>query len=226
MLFFVISVLLVNIILWIVFLVRFKNLFSTDGIIEKTEQKMNQFVHEIDLAADRDTYLAKETSNRIKSLLEEADRKMELFKEATSRLRDMIAEADRINKGKAYTINPALTKPKIDPDSAYEVNIKPQQGSLFDQNEKPEKTNTYKPAVKPIQKNETNVTEDGAAYHEIPLIITKVYDEEPKTMTSEEIKKNMNHLVRKLLDEGKNVEEIAKKLNCSITEIQFIIDML
>ncbi|MBO4533048.1 MAG: hypothetical protein J5726_05050 [Treponema sp.] len=228
MLFFVISVLLVNIILWIVFLVRFKNLFSTDGIIEKTEQKMNQFVHEIDLAADRDTYLAKETTNRIKSLLEEADRKMELFKEATSRLRDMIAEADRINKGKSY-INPALTKPKIDPDSAYEVNIKAEQGSLFDQSEpaKPEKkADTYKPPVKPIQKNETNVTEDGAAYHEIPLIITKVYDEEPKTMTPEEIKKNMNHLVRKMFDEGKSVEEIAKKLNCSITEIQFIIDLL
>ncbi len=222
MTFFAISILTLNIILWIVFLVRFKHLFSTDGIIEKTEAKMNQFVHEIDLAADRDTYLAKETTNRIKSLLEEADRKMELFKEATSRLRDMIAEADRINKGKGYTINPALNRPKIDPDSAYEVNIKAEQGSLFEQNES---AATYKPPVKPVQKNEVNVTQDGAAYREIPLIITKVYDEEPQKMTEEEIKKNLDHIDRKMYDQGKTVEEIAQKLNCSITEIQFIIDM-
>lgn len=191
-------------------MLRFKHLFSTDGIIEKTQEKMNQFVHEIDLAADRDTYLAKETSNRIKSLLDEADRKMELFKEATSRLRDMIAEADRINKGKAYTINPAITKPKIDPDAAYEVNIKSQQGSLFEEN-------------KGVEKKEKK--EEKAGYREIPLIITKVYDEEPPKMTEEEIKKNKNHLVRKMLDQGNSVEEIAKKLNCSITEIQFIIDL-
>ena len=44
-------------------------------------------------------------------------------------------------------------------------------------------------------------------------------------MTQEEIKKNLEHLVRKLFDEGNTVEQIAQKLNCSITEIQFIIDM-
>ena len=215
--FFVISVLTFNLILWIVLLIRFKKIFSTDKIIEKTEKTVNHFIKEIDMAADRDTYLAKETSKRLQNMLDDADRKMELFQEATNRLRDMIAEADKINKGQKYTI-----KPVVDPGSAYEIslkNTKPQQGNLF------ENTDTYSPKSKPIQKNETVVTQDGAAYREIPLIITKVYDEKPHKLTEEEKKKKMPELVRKMFREGVPAEEIAKNLNCSITEVQFIIDM-
>jgi hypothetical protein len=220
MVFFAITVLVINTILWAVFLIRFKKLFSTDKIIEKTEQKVNHFIKEIDMSADRDTYLAKETSKRLQNMLDEADRKMELFQEATNRLRDMIAEADKINKGQKYTIKPA-----VDPESAYEIslkNTKPEQGNLF------ENTDTYSPnsKPKPIQKNETVVTQDGAAYREIPLIITKVYDEQPHKLTEEEKKKKMPELVRKMFREGAAPEEIAANLNCSITEVQFIIDML
>ena len=221
MTFFVISVLFVNIILWAIMLVRFKRLFSTDKIIEKTEQKLNHLIKEIDMAADRDTYLARETSKRIKNQIEEAESKMELFKEATSRLRDMIAEADKINKGQKYTIQPA-----IDPESAYEINVsnkKPEQGNLFEQN-----NDTYSDLrnKKSIQKNETIITSDGAAIQEVPLIITKVYDDQPNKMTEAEKKKNLSLNVRRLFSEGMSADEISKKLNCSITEVQFIIDLL
>lgn len=220
MIFFAISVLIINFILWAVFLIRFKRLFSTEQIIEKTEQKVNHFIKEIDMAADRDTFLAKETSKRLQSMLDEADRKMELFQEATNRLRDMIAEADKINKGQKYTF-----KPVPDPESAYELSIKntkPEQGKLF------ENTDTYSAYSKPknIQKDETLVTQDGAAYREIPLIITKVLDEQPHKLTDEEKKKKLPELVRKMFREGVPPEEIAANLNCSITEVQFIIDLM
>ena len=158
------------------------------------------------MAADRDTFLAKETSKRIKNQIEEAEQKMELFNQATNRLRDMIAEADKINKGQKYTIQPA-----VDPEAAYELNIKnkkPEQGNLFEQN------------------NETIVTPDGAALHEIPLVITKVYDENQNGLTEAEKKKNKTHKVQRLFAEGYSAEDIAKKLDCSITEVQFIIDLL
>ena len=119
MTFFVISVLTLNIILWIVLLIRFKKLFSTDSIIEKTQEKLEHLIRDIDNAADRDTYLAKETTKRIQSMIEEADLKMELFREATQRLRDMIAEADRINRGRGVAERIAV-KTTVDPDSAYE----------------------------------------------------------------------------------------------------------
>ncbi|MBR4790960.1 MAG: hypothetical protein IK024_08740 [Treponema sp.] len=212
MTFFVISVLFVNLILWAIMLIRFKRLFSTDKIIEKTEQKLNHLIKEIDIAADRDTYLAKETSKRIKKEIEEAERKMELFQEATNRLRDMIAEADKINKGQKYTIKPA-----VDPDAAYEItmnNKKPEQGNLFEQN-----NDTYSNL-----RDKKSI--DGAAMQEVPLIITKVFDEHPDKMTDAEKKKNLSMNVRRLFSEGLSADEISKKLNCSITEVQFIIDLL
>ena len=221
MTFFVISVLTLNIILWIVLLVRFKRLFSTEKIIEKTEQQINHLIKEIDIAADRDTYLAKETSKRIKNQIDEAEQKMELFKEATNRLRDMIAEADKINKGQKYTIKPAE-----DPDAAFEVNVKntkPEQGNLFEQN-----NDTYSNLKnkKSIKKDKPEITEGDNSNHEIPLVITKVYDDQNNKMTESEKKKNLTTNVRRLFSEGMNPEDISKKLNCSITEIQFIIDML
>ena len=221
MTFFVISVLFVNLILWAILLIRFKKLFSTDKIVEKTEQQLNHLIKEIDMAADRDTYLAKETSKRIKNEIENAERKMELFQEATNRLRDMIAEADKINKGQKYTIKPA-----VDPDTAYEINIqnkKPEQGNLFEQS-----NDTYSnvQTQNSIQKNETIVTPEGAALHEIPLIITKVYDEKETKMTEAEKRKQLSLNVRRLFSEGLSADEISQKLNCSITEVQFIIDLL
>ncbi len=219
MTFFVISVLTLNIILWIVLLIRFKRLFSTDKIIEKTEEKLNHLIKEIDMAADRDTFLAKETSKRIKSQVEDAEQKMELFKEATSRLRDMIAEADKINRGQKYTIQPAA-----DYDQAYELslkNSKPQQGNLFENSDTYSNTKSKKSNVKenpPPKENEDK--------HEVPLIITKVYDDQSTGLSESEKKKNLSMKVRRLFSEGMSAQDISKKLNCSITEIQFIIDLL
>ena len=37
----VLALCLVNVVLWIIFFIRFKKLFSTDKIIENTSEKMN-----------------------------------------------------------------------------------------------------------------------------------------------------------------------------------------
>ena len=73
---------------------------------------------------------------------------------------------------------------------------------------------------------ETKVTPDGAAYREVPVITTKLYDEKPILNKSEKKGKQLNDNIKKLFNEGLEIEEIAKKLSCSITEVQFIIDML
>lgn len=248
MTFFVISVLLLNLILWVVLLIKFKSLFSTDGIVSKTQKELNNLVKEIDMAADRDTYLARESTKRIQNTIEEAEQKMELFKEATQRLRDMIAEADRLVRNQG--VQPQI-KNNIDPDAAFELNIKnknPQQGSLFDDNNSEnynnyrQSTNTFtyprpkNAGAKPvIQPDEITVTADGAAYKQIPLVITKIYEEkpvenkeqqiQPSIYSKQERKPNLNKQVESMFEEGFSVEQIAAKLNCSITEVQFIIDM-
>ena len=231
---------IINIILWVIFLVRFKKLFSTDKIINTTTEKMNKLVMEIDKATERNIFLTDASEKKIQKLLDEADKNMELFKEANKRLRDMISEAEKVSKRNeirspiyepvrevireeikpqpktervvkknidAYLQN---SRKVIDSESTFRV-VDSVQQDLFDEN-KTDITDTV-----------TTITEDGAAYKEVPLIITRVYDEKP--VPKENKKKNLTKAVQELYNNGLTVQQIANELSCSITEVQLIIDM-
>ena len=212
---------LVSLILMVVILVRFKNLFSTDSIIEKTKAQMNRVIMDMNNNANRDMELINESSKRLRALLSEGDKKMENFREATQLLRDVIAEAEKTGGGhnqkvtfaeneKLSEIKPVGQKtkknPYIDPDASYSI-----QGSLFDD-----------PVEKSIIKDETVVRPDGAAYKEVPLISAKVYDDKPGSSTSSSLAEK----VEKLFRQGMQIDDIAVELSCSTSEVQFIIDML
>lgn len=226
---------LVSIILMIIILIRFKKLFSTDAIIEKTKSQMNRVIMDVNNNANRDLELINESTRRLRNLLNEADKKMENFKEATQLLRDMIAEAEsagsKVPKQVIYmeksreekSKNPSSTtlnkkaNPYIDPNSAYSIKnpeSTASQRSLFDDDE---------PAPS-IVKDETLVTADGAAYKEVPLIITKVYDDKTNNVPSAS-PKSLKEKVEKLFNQGMKIEDIAAELSCPISEVQFIIDM-
>jgi DNA-binding NarL/FixJ family response regulator len=79
------------------------------------------------------------------------------------------------------------------------------------------------------------VTQDGAAYKEVPLIITKVYDDklglvknqqEAKAVQSQLSDRSLAEKVEKLFNQGMQIDDIAAELSCSTSEVQFIIDML
>lgn len=221
---------LVSLILMIIILVRFKKLFSTDAIIEKTKNQMNRVIIDVNNNANRDIELINESSRRLRALLNEADKKMDNFREATQLLRNVIAEAEKISgkrNGKTVfvenerfsEITPVGQKEKrnqfIDPDASFRVTEKApvRQGSLFDE-----------PEEKSILKDETVVTKDGAAYKEVPLIVTKVYDEMPESATKSN--RPLKDKVEKLFHQGMQVDDIAEELSCPASEVQFIIDML
>ena len=225
---------LVSLILMIVILVRFKKLFSTDAIIEKTKSQMNRVIMDVNNNANRDLELINESSRRLRALLNEADKKMESFREATQLLRDTIAEAEKAGKGRAVKtafvenerfaeIKPVGQKtkknPYIDPDASYKVNknASVQQGSLFDE-----------PEEKSILKDETVITPDGAAYKEVPLIVTKVYDDSKDAVKNQASNSNssLKEKVEKLFNQGMQVDDIAQELSCPASEVQFIIDMI
>ena len=246
-----------NIICWIIFFIRFKKIFSTDKIVEKTKNQMNKMIQDIDQVTDRDMYLVREASKNIKKLMEDADKKMEEFSVAGDRLRTMIAETDKINKSNSGIHNsdlfkePAptpikrktLTNPqinsylkntkaaqKINPDSSFEVTPMV-QGDLFSSEASQSSS---------ILKDETTITSDGAAYKEVPLIITEVYEDKPAEETdsteNNSVYENKNKKPNKTTTLQENVilmhnqgyenDEIALALSCSRTEVDFIIDML
>lgn len=218
----------ISIFLLMIVLIKFNKKYSNDAISKKIEKKVEFFITDLNRNANRDLELLKESSKRARMIINEADQKMEDFKEATQRLRDMIAEVDKItvaknNESIIYNKNLENIKPvgyeetkvpNIDPDASYKIN-KIQQGSLFEE-ENPKEYES-------ILKDETKVMPDGAAYKEVPLIITKVFDD--KTI-SEKSQKSLKERAEKLFYQGMQINDIAAELSCSISEIQFIIDML
>ncbi|MBR1639732.1 MAG: hypothetical protein IJ688_10145 [Treponema sp.] len=216
----------INIILLLYIIIRFKKLFSTDGIIEKTKSQMNKVIADINNNADRDIKLVNETSRRIKALMNDADKKMDQFRQASELLKNTIAEADsavRKNGRKTiYVQNERLAaitpvgnpNAYVNPSAAYAANT---QQSLF------EEENTVQPSIADSA-DEINVREDGAAYKQVPLFVTKVYEDKPLGEDSKN-SKSINKKVEKLYEQGYKIEEIAAQLSCSISEVQFIIDL-
>ena len=161
---------------------------------------------------------------------------MENFREASQLLRNLLAEAEKSGNSKAEKLvyveaakspaqkNPepkahSKTNPYIDPDASYRVRTMPppagRQQSLFDDVDAEE--------TSPILKDETIVTPDGAAYKEVPLIITKVYDDKTE---NQKAKLSLKENVERLFNQGMQIDDIAAELSCSTSEVQFIIDML
>lgn len=236
MLAFIVAFTIINISLWGVLLIKFKKIFSTDSIIEKSRIAMNKMVADINRNAETDINLSKEATKRMRAMLAEADRTMENFRQATDRLRDMIAEADKLAKNNIQTGpvvslnlkgngsaqekaslvvsnysnygNEIFGEEQIDPDASYELNM---NGSL----------GTYGKYKSSILKDETKITSQGTAYKEVPVINSKFYND-----YSNASKIPLSEKVRKLFNQGKEVDEIAATLSCSITEVQLIIDML
>ena len=232
---------LVSFILMIIILIRFKKLFSTDAIIEKTKSQMNRVIMDVNNNANRDLELINESTKRLRALLHDAEKRMESFREASQILRDMIAEVEKLGAGRPakvlYVDNPApavenkaaaskqkKANPYIDPDASFRVRNSAagtgteNQRSLFDDVEEE--------APSSIMKDETLVTKDGAAYKEVPLIITKVYDDKTNSQINSKQPKPLKESVEKLFNQGMQIEDIAKELSCPVSEVQFIIDML
>ena len=241
---------IITILLLLFFLIRFKKLFSTDSLIEDTKTKVNRILIDLNRNTQTDIDLIQENSRKLKECLAQVDnkileteKKMELFQEASQRLRDMIAEADKINrfsnqKSSLYqdfnkisktnftnnnnnsTINRNLNayKANIDANARYELK-KSEQQDLFDNNLNDENSqNGY------IINDEIKVTNDGAAYKEVPLFTTKILDEKPEKI--EKYEKTLPQKVEELYNQNMTVEQIATKLSCSVTEVQLIIEML
>ena len=126
---------------------------------------------------------------------------------------DKIIENDyKANINRYDQVKTKKNNPYINPNDAYEIK-NPNQQSLFDE----ENDNS-------IFSDVSKVTEDGAAYKEVPLIITKIYDDQVNE--KKKSNKQIDEKVEKLFRQGMNVDDIAAELSCSIAEVQFIIDML
>lgn len=217
------AIVAINIVLWGVFIVRFKRLFSADDVIEKARAEMDNMIRDINNNTVRAIDIIDDRTKQLKRLIEEADRKIALARSeeakkiSVSALRDTlekktVPEASR-RAADTYKKNAPRSRPS--PDASYAVTgeaeaLAEMQHSLFDDTRTSVRT-----------KAEMNVTDDGASYAKVPVIKPDVYFSETPIVP----KKNFTKQVLEMSEMGLSIEQIAKRLSCSKTEVQMILDM-
>jgi len=101
---------LLTISILVILLIRFKKLFSTQHILEKTQNYMNKMITDLNNQANRDLDLINDSKTGLQDLLRKSENQMEKFNQATDRLRNMIAEAEKTASGSKPVI---LMKMKV-----------------------------------------------------------------------------------------------------------------
>lgn len=217
---FVIAVMcLINLILWLVFFLKFKKLFTTDDEIQKTRQQYELLINDINQNTLSNINLIDGKIEELNSLIEIADRRLatinseeSFIKNKTDTLNNSVltqAKQTKATRTKTASKQNNFASDVIDQDAAFEVNV-----------------NVKKARDKSARKSSTKqihtIDSEGNAYGEVPVISPKIYMSENPIQT----KRAINSQIAKLYNAGYTVEQISKQINKSTTEVQFIIDML
>ena len=209
---------LINICLLFVFLFKFKSLFTTDDIVEKTKQKINQIVGDVNQNAQRDIDLINHRQRQMRTLLKESEEKMQEFQQATNLLRDMLAEIDRqgVNKNIQYTqknnanYNNSLNNQNVNVKNNVQNDFFSKSSDVYTTKNDVYTRPLHKPNIKSVENR-----------NEQPDLFSQQIDQKPNKKVS-----NLNQKVEMLYNQGYTVEQIASELSCSVTEVQLIIDMI
>lgn len=217
---------LINLLLWGLLFKKFKKLFSTDDVIEKTRNELNRMIVEVNRNAERNITLIEARISDLKSIIAQADSHVSLLKSEIEKSNAISAYKSKIEKTvhskntvpqfnvEAYRKNSMQSQQKITSDSAFELT----QSAL----EKNGQQNLFSDErSQPFGIQTVNVSEDGNSFKEVPVLGNNVHiTDNPITL-----KKSFNAEVNERYLRGETVEEIAASLSRSVTEVQFALDM-
>lgn len=200
-----------NIIFWIVFAMKFKKIFSTDDIIEKTRNELNHMITDVNRNADRNITLINEKIKELKGVTAEAERRLALERAEEDKREKARILAQQTERIQAETQGPAITKKGRSVLSDLDKYTKEQaQGELF--------------SVKNDKKAEANASrnEESAKLHKIPIIVPEViYSDNPVKVV-----KDFNTQVKEKYEQGETIEDIAAELQRSTQEVKFALEFL
>lgn len=224
-LFFIASLCILNILLWIVFLVRFKRLFSTDDIISSAREEMNKMIADINRNTERDITLINDRIKELKAVIADADRHIAVAKSEKEKQEQTAAYSQKINeitRSASAQISPVQraaaqyrrTAKTFDPaENAYVV--------THEEKNKTEERTGIEQSLFDETTAEITVKSDGSSFAKVPVVGPEIIMAEKPIVP----KKKFNEQVAELSEKGFTVEEIASELHSSITEVQFAIGL-
>lgn len=205
---------LINIILWIVLAIRFKKIFSTEDIIEKTRNELNRMISDVNRNAERNITLIDERIKQLKAVSAEADRRLALIKSELDKKEygsDLTRKISSINA----SVSTGTRNLSKSGQAAFAEKYRKEQaqGDLFVSAEKEDRENE-----KSRNSEKTEVIDSKSS--KIPIVTPEVY----MTDVPVEPKKTFNMLVKEKSQQGKSIEEIAKELGASISEVKLSLE--
>ncbi|MCI5523895.1 MAG: hypothetical protein PUI24_03020 [Spirochaetales bacterium] len=222
-----------NLIMWIIFAFKFKKIFSTDDIMNKTRNQINGMLTNLSNHTGTSISVIEDRIEKLKAICADAERKVEFLRSEIKK-----AESTKVFQEKLAALSVENSVPKKNEQkhsNPYVNRYKNEQlqVSLFSENDinqenKGERLEGKRLSLQtdslhsePEHKNET---EDKENYlekvHQIPVIEPEVFLAENPV----KIEKNISATVKELLKQGFTIEEIASKTKRSIQEIQFLAD--
>lgn len=224
-----------NVVMWIVFLRHFKNLFTTEDIVASTKEEVNKILMDLDRQTERNLMLMDNSIARLKSLNAEIDKKLKLLDEMKNSAAGTAELTARINSkpsagrkiaASAYEKNKTAKKNINSEDTVVltrtgdQLSVEPLQTTLFN-----EKSDFQQDKNSEIPVNhDIHVDSQGAAYAQIPVVAPKVFVSDTIADLSK-APETLKDKILKLFDQGYNADVISKELGCSATEVQFVLDI-
>jgi hypothetical protein len=233
-----------NICLWCTFFIKFRKLFSTDDIIASTREQMDKMIADINHNAGRNIELIEDRIKQLKAVVVEADRHIEVAKRELESQKAAASYQQKIdsalnasrrqpmqsfgggNSGRVaqqYLRNQNMNiSAGLQSGTRYELtdegsrHIHTPQGDLFEQAD----AEDSRRIVSDVGTTFT-VESDGSSYASVPVIGGNVsYADEPI-----QPQQGIREWVRNLYAAGHSIEEIAREVNRSTTEVQMVLDM-
>lgn len=239
-----------NVFMWIVFLKKFKSLFSTEDIISSTRNELNKMIEDVNRNTARDLNLADAKIKALKSILSEAEKRIELLNSDLAR-KSMSGEFMNALNQNAAQVSPSVSRPSAaeaafsghdDDGRPAEVGFvaeEPEAAAVEDRSQ------YFSVARNPAEKYIQNQTKgasvkaraeeasDAARQPAAPASENVAAQPQPVPSSPSvsfspnpiQAKRDLSQSVMDLYSQGMDVEFIATKLNTTTTEVQLIIDM-
>ncbi len=213
-----------NIIMWTVFLARFKKLFGAEDVVDETRQILNNMLRDMNNNADRNINLLEKKIQELKEVSKEADKHILLLnKELEQKTKEKIfyseLSADEKNirkKSQGKYINPAQRY--LDEQK---------QGRLFEENESsPVQKSRRKSSEKATEKS-AKKTNDSIKSKADSSKKNVIQDVPEYTKSADPIvpKKTVKQRIHELHKKGKSDSEIAYELGLSLQEVKFSLEI-
>ncbi len=225
---------LINLLLWLVFFLKFKKLFTTDNIIQDFRDKLEDLIKDAQRNTALNINVIDEKIKELRAVSAEAGRKVALLRHELDSTEKSEALQSRIKMQTpaSVTVNSAEEKTRRVRGSKTVSAAKTQGGRIakkYLQNELPAEdeavalTGLFRENAQRtlFDSPQITVTKEGDSYGKVPILKNHVIVSDNPIKP----KKSFARRVRELSDLGQSVEEIAARLERSTTEVQMVLDL-